>query len=446
MNKVLSLQHKECVTTFCQAKEKGSVSILDKPYWEALMATMLTAQNSGDSIGSIEERFKEQVINAVKDLECQLDKLNSQPFIVEKSPLEDLSFSIIGAGLAGLCLAVKLNTTFPDYPITVFEKRDANTRFQTISFRLIEACKWVFSETTLLEDPHGTSLFEQHGAWKEPAPHDGDERMRAPILAYQNALKNYLVSKGVLFKTEEVDIFQENNDPSHLRFICTGLMPGMDKSSAPFQLEKQVSTIMHAWEFQESSQPVHGLPFRHDPQKKVTVMTGGNTKEALQHFFYGFNAMARKHSTQVHLPSGYTYQEFDNDLVKWQSKEHVQVSVNSSYVTSDADVERKGFSGHYWSTFKMIPYIGMDPFFLSGPLGNTLASGDSVNSRHPYKGNGSLAIFQGIKHIIDYIENYKSQSQNNEQLRQKLRLEHQIDNIPRMYESLIEYLKFRSII
>ena len=88
----------------------------------------------------------------------------------------------------------------------------------------------------------------------------------------------------------------------------------------------------------------------------------------------------------------------------------------------------------------MIPSMGMNPFYLSA-TGRKSAHGDIINARHPYLGNGTLAIFQSIKSICDHLDRYTEN--HDETLSQDImRLEHQLNNLPRMAESCIQYLKY----
>ena len=192
-------------------------------------------------------------------------------------------------------MAVKLHSVYPDSKITIIEKRAENSRFQTISFRLNDISRAVFEGTPLLENQNGDSLFEKAGAWFEPnpsdpklkdkAPVDSDPRRRAPILVYQNAMADYLKTfPNVQFLIESADLNAPNDDPNHIRFICTGQTPNLDQKSAPFQLDTHPTQIVHAWKFQALDTPVKPLPYAWEDVHESTVMTGGNeTKD--RHFF-----------------------------------------------------------------------------------------------------------------------------------------------------------------
>lgn len=420
--------------------------LLTRAGWEKRLQGVLKRYQNGVPIESIRQAGEKELQPLMLGLQAELSQCQTKINQLHKPamPVRQLRFELFGAGLSTLSAAVRLKTTFPNAAINIVEAREGYFRFQTLSFRMNDITKDVFKGTDLLHRG-----FKEGGAWDEPAPADGDRRLRAPIACFQNTMTEWLKQRGVTFEIAHKDIQEPNKDPDCIRFIGTGQNPNLEFDSAPWQLDEAQSTIVQAWTFTSKSGPVIPKAFRHEVGYCAINLTGGNKTALLEGLFKGLKAMTLKKGSQVSPPTGKDRSEIEADITNWTSKENVEVVVHSSYTGSQDDLSQRGLDQLWRSTFKMIPYIGLNPFFLAPESGNVIGIGDLVNARHPYKGNGSKAIFEGIKSVMDYLLVYQTLSLDNAEdglilslIQQRLILEHLINNIPRLEECLVEHLVF----
>jgi hypothetical protein len=344
-------------------------------------------------------------IHDVKKLEDELAKLksiwnNKYPSKSQSPPPDRIE--IIGAGMAGLCLAVRLNRVYPSAKIDIHEKREReNTcdRFQTLSIRFgreDRLCETVFEGTEFLKK---NGLFEDAGGWKEPlrpGQTDTERRVRAPIGVFQDALINYLSQKeGVQIHYDSNPGLTPRPNDVDYRFIATGLPNKTPLApNAPFSLLQARHQLRHEWEIKKT-EALLIQPTGTRTNDVFGTMNGGNDTAKLQGFLDGILKMSQKGF--INHPDLPSFQSHIQSL-KTQSGQ-IQINVDSQFHTPDSEPT----SGHAWYSFDCTPSIGMDPFYLASD-GRTIALGDHVNARHPFLGNGTLGIFKNIDNIMGYIE------------------------------------------
>ena len=468
--------------------------ILSKVYWEAIMKQLLDDFNNKSDV-----KLNAEIVTLMTDpafvetlggmkqcfesnRESRIDKLYFQaraPFVhqlnglkeqhqllenewqqcVQSLPKKALveppkKIEIIGAGMAGLCLAVRLRTKYPEAIITIHERRSremACTRFQTLSLRFGRDDQYfekAFEGTDFLGTPQNPGLFERGGAWKEPLRKGQigtEQRIRAPIASLQRTVIHYLEQNGVTIN------FNSMVDPSHTRrqedtdyrFITTGISKVSSKNpKAPFSLDHQ-SSIMHVWEI-EKTDKVDITPTGTRRPGVFGIMNGGNDSQALGPFFDALKVMNAKGF--IHHPdtqSRFVFEAKLDDLKACDSK--IQINVDSSFYKKGVT---KPPEDKPWYAFDIKPSIGMDPFYLAKD-GQTIALGDLVNARHPYIGNGSLGIFKNIANMVQYIDRrqvLKSTVADSTKA-QALLLEisqkrHQIDNMPELLKGMRQHLEY----
>ena len=387
------------------------------PHFVSTLGGMKDAFESGHATHLDKAYFLERApfIHDVKKLEDELTKLkakwNDKYPTLDQSPAPD-KIEIMGAGMAGLCLAVRLNTVYPSAKIDIHEKRKRDNtcdRFQTLSIRFgreDRLCETVFEGTDFLKE---NGLFEAAGGWKEPlrpGQVDTERRLRAPIGVFQDALINYLSQKeGVQIHYDSNHGLTPRPDDVDYRFIATGLPKQTTLApNAPFSLPPLKHKIRHAWTFKATNalniQPSGAIK----KEGVYSTMNGGNEIKKLGVFFTAVDKMRDK--------------GFINHPKMDQFKRDIQTLINES--ESDQDIEKKYCqvdvdSQFYmdgktpdpeesaWYAFDCTPSIGMDPFYLASN-GRTIALGDHINARHPFLGNGTLGIFKNIDNIMGHIK------------------------------------------
>jgi len=377
------------------------------PHFVSTLGGMKDAFESGHATHLDKAYFLERApfIQDVKKLEDELTKLkakwsNKYPTL-DQSPAPN-RIEIIGAGMAGLCLAVRLNTVYPSAKIDIHEKRKRDNtcdRFQTLSIRFgreDRCCETVFEGTNFLKE---NGLFEEAGAWKEPlrtGQTDKERRIRAPIGVFQDALINYLSQKeGVQIHYDSNPGLTPRPDDVDYRFIATGLRKQTSLApNAPFSLLQARHQLRHEWEINKT-EALLIQPTGTRTNDFFGTMNGGNDTAKLQGFLDGILKMSQKGF--INHPDLPSFQSHIQSL-KTQSGQ-IQINVDSQFHTPDSEPT----SGHAWYSFDCTPSIGMDPFYLASD-GRTIALGDHVNARHPFLGNGTLGIFKNIDNIMGHIE------------------------------------------
>jgi hypothetical protein len=353
-------------------------------------------------------------IHDVTQLEDELTKLkakwNDKYPTLGPSPAPD-RIEIIGAGMAGLCLAVRLNTVYPSAKIDIHEKRKRDNtcdRFQTLSIRFgreDRLCETVFEGTDFLKED---GLFEDVGGWKEPlrpGQTDTERRVRAPIGVFQDALIKYLSQKeGVQIHYDSNPGLTPRPDGVDYRFIATGLRKQTTLApNAPFSLQL-TSKIRHAWTFKATNalniQPSGAIK----KEGVYSTMNGGNEIKKLGVFFTAILNMIDKgfvkHSKMDDFSRDIQHLiEMSKSEDPDTEKKYCQIDVDSQFYVDGKTPDPEESA---WYVFDVTPSIGMDPFYLASD-GRTIALGDHVNARHPFLGNGTLGIFKNIDNIMGYI-------------------------------------------
>ena len=98
---------------------------------------MIKDYHSGKPIDEIAKETREALGTYTKQLSSKLEQLKTTYLASEKptqteKPIK--KFHIVGAGLAGLCLAVKLSQKYPNTPITIYEKKRDLQQTSNIKF------------------------------------------------------------------------------------------------------------------------------------------------------------------------------------------------------------------------------------------------------------------------------------------------------------------------
>ena len=421
------------------------------PHFISTLGGMKDAFESGGTTHLDKAYFLERApfIQDVKKLEDELTKLkekwNDKYPTLDQSPAPD-KIEIIGAGMAGLCLAVRLNTVFPATKIDIHEKRKRNDtcdRFQTLSIRFgreDRLCETIFEGTDFLKE---NGLFEEAGAWKEPlrtGQTDKERRIRAPIGVFQDALIKYLSQKeGVQIHYDSNPGLTPRPDTVDYRFIATGLPKQSTLApNTPFSLLQARHQLRHEWEIKKT-EALLIQPTGTSTNDVFGTMNGGNDTAKLQGFLDGILKMSQKRF--INHPDLPSFQSHIQSL-KTQSGQ-IQINVDSQFHTPDSEPT----SGHAWYSFDCTPSIGMDPFYLASD-GRTIALGDQVNARHPFLGNGTLGIFKNIDNIMRHIERNQRlkslpDSTNDLELSRSITTkQHQVENTRQLLMSIRQHLVY----